>query len=98
MTQKNLKSTTVAKQRSVVNSVTKSVESNVVYNVKFDKNSKTPVVRPSVFKTVDFVQNKEQKTNEIWDDLDVIPPRPEYPDNLPDDNVDAVLHLMNLNK
>ncbi len=44
------------------------------------------------------IQNKKQMPLEVWDNLDVIPSRAVYPDNLPADNVDAALYLINLNK
>lgn len=44
------------------------------------------------------VQNEKQISLEVWDNLDVIPSKTVYPDNLPADNVDAALYLMNLNK
>lgn len=44
------------------------------------------------------VKNKKQMSLEVWDNLDVIPSKAVYPDNLPADNVDAALYLINLNK
>lgn len=98
MTQKNLKSNIVVKQRTDVKTVQLTAQSNTAQHTKFNKTLKTAAAEKSALKNNNSIQNKEQNSFEIWDDLDVIPPKPEYPDNLPDDNVDAVLHLMNLNK
>lgn len=85
MTQENLKSKNV--QDGEQTATSKSVR-----NKACKKALKTAV------KSEKRVQNKRQRSLEIWDNLDVIPPKAVYPDNLPADNVDAALYLMNLNK
>lgn len=38
---------------------------------------------------------KQYSTLPLAWDINIIPQQPEYPDNLPEDNIDAVLYLMN---
>lgn len=98
MTQKNLKSNIVVKQRTAVKTVQLTAQSNTVQHTKFNNTLKTSAAEKSALKNNNSIQNKEQKSFEIWDDLDTIPPRPEYPNNLPVDNIEAALYLTNLNQ
>lgn len=70
-----------------------------LYGPKSDSPSNSSTKKKTRSKRLALRMNGSARTNhtthsQAWD-FDTIPQKPVYPDNLPDDNIEAALYLMN---
>lgn len=60
--------------------------------------SKKTTSAQAVSNTKKAVSKRVLKPFEVWENLNFIPAKPVYPDNLPSDNVETALYLMSVYK